>query len=80
MSFSYARGEISSFVHAALGPYIRCMKNRYPTPAELYALELEARRMRAQEMGRLLKAGAAKVRALFSRTVPVRHAKGLRHA
>jgi hypothetical protein len=80
MSFSYARGEISSFVHAAREPYIRCMKNRYPTPAELYALELKARRMRAEEMGRLLRVGAAKVRALFSRPVSVRNAKGLRHA
>jgi hypothetical protein len=80
MSFSYARGEISSFVHAAPGPYIRCMKNRYPTPAELYALEQKARRMRAEEMGRLLRAGASAVRSLFKRTHSVRNAKGLRHA
>jgi hypothetical protein len=56
------------------------MKNRYPTPAELYALELKARRMRAAEMARLLHAGADAVRAVFKRTVSVRHAKGLRHA
>jgi hypothetical protein len=80
MSFSYAGGEISSFVHAGRGPYIRCMKNRYPTPAELYALDQEARRMRAAEVARLLHAGAEKVRAIFRRTVSVRHAKGLRHA
>jgi hypothetical protein len=80
MSFSYARGEISSFVDAAPGPYIRCMKNRYPTIAELYALEHEARRLRALEMARLLRAGANAVRALFARIVTVRNAKGLRHA
>jgi hypothetical protein len=56
------------------------MKNRYPTAAELYALELKARRMRAEEMGRLLRAGASAVRSLFTRTVSVRNAKGLRHA
>jgi hypothetical protein len=80
MSFSYARGEISSFVRAAPRPYIRCMKNRYPTPEELYAFEREARRLRAAEMARLFRAGAAKVRAIFKRTHPVRNAKGLRHA
>ena len=53
---------------------------RYPTTAELYALELEARRMRAAEVARLLRAGADKVLAIFKRTASVRHAKGLRHA
>jgi hypothetical protein len=84
MSFSYARGEISSFVDAAREPYIRCMENRdqirYPTSAELYAFEREARRLRAAEVARLLRAGAEKVRAIFKRTGSVRHAKGLRHA
>jgi hypothetical protein len=76
MSFSYAAGENSSFVHAARAPYIACMKNRYPTPQELYALEHEARRARAAEMARLFRAGAAAVRRLFA----VHTAKGLRHA
>ena len=56
------------------------MKNRYPTPEELYALEHEARRLRAAEMARLVHAGIKAVRALFDRTVTVRNAKGLRHA
>jgi hypothetical protein len=56
------------------------MKNRYPTPEELYALEHEARRLRAAEVARLFKAGAAAVRSLFARIVTVRNAKGLRHA
>jgi len=56
------------------------MKNRYPTAKELYALELEARRLRAAEMARMFRAGAKAVRALFARTVTVRNAKGLRHA
>jgi hypothetical protein len=56
---------------------------RYPTPEELYAFELEARRLRAAEVSRLLKAGASAVRRLFVRIVTVRNAKGakgLRHA
>lgn len=76
MSFSYARRENSSFVHAAPETYIRCMKNRYPTAQELYALEQEARRLRAMEMARLFRAGAAAVRRFFA-PQPV---KGLRHA
>jgi hypothetical protein len=76
MSFSYARGENSSFVRAAWGPYIRCMKNHYPTPQELYALEREARRLRAAEMARLFRAGANAVRSFFT----IRTTKGLRHA
>jgi hypothetical protein len=59
MSFSYPRGEISSFVVALLRPYIELMKNRdlkqYPTAAELYALEREARAMRSREMAKLLR-------------------------
>jgi len=80
MSFSYARGENSSFVHAGRRPYIHCMKNRYPTTEELYALEIEARRLRTAEMSRLLKAGAQAVRSLAARIVTVRHAKGWKHA
>jgi hypothetical protein len=80
MSFSYATGEIRSFVGVTGGPYIACMKNRYPTPAELYALEQNARRLRAAEMGRLFKAGADAVRALFTRAPMDRNVKGLRHA
>jgi hypothetical protein len=79
MSFSYARREISSFVPAAGGPYIRCMRNRNPTAEELYALMLEARRMRAAEMRRLVKAGAEAVRSLLARTFTVRNAKGKLH-
>jgi hypothetical protein len=76
MSFSYAGGENSSFVRAARGPYIACMKNRYPTAHELHAIEREARRLRAAEMARLFKAGAEALRRLLT----VRPAKGLRHA
>ena len=56
------------------------MKNRYPTTEELYALEIEARRLRTAEMSRLLKAGAQAVRSLLARIVTVRHAKGWKHA
>ncbi|MGH8691468.1 MAG: RSP_7527 family protein [Burkholderiales bacterium] len=51
------------------------MKNRYPTAEELYALELEARRLRAAEIARLARAGAAALRAFFKvRTKEFRHA------
>jgi len=77
MSFSYPRGEISSFVVAVLRPYIELMKNRdlkqYPTAAELYALEREARAMRSREMAKLLRGAVRAVRRLFE-------AKGLQHA
>jgi hypothetical protein len=52
MSFSYARGEKSSFVDKRCRPYIRCMKNRDFNIArveELYALERAARRERSRE-------------------------------
>ncbi len=55
-------------MQAPRGPYIACMKNRnlhYPTIEELYALEREARRLRAEEMARLVRAGAEAVRSLF---------------
>ena len=57
-------------------PYIACMKNRYPTSKELYALEAEARRLRAAEMARLFRAAGAAVRGVFAVKAP----KGLRHA
>jgi hypothetical protein len=51
------------------------MKNRYPTPQELQVLEQEARRLRAEEMARLFRAGANAVRAIFKTKV-----KRLQHA
>jgi len=53
------------------------MKNRYPTYQELAALEHEARRLRAVEMARLLRAGMEAVRSLFRTKVK---AKRLQHA
>lgn len=49
------------------------MKNRYPTTEELYALELEARRLRAAEMARLFKVAKQFVLSLFNTRV-LRHA------
>ena len=54
--------------------------NRYPTPAELYSLELRARRMRQEELGRLLRAGALAVKAAYERAVSQLSAKVVRHA
>jgi hypothetical protein len=65
-------------VQALLGLYIACMKNRnlhYPTTAELYAFEREARRLRAEEMARLIRAGSNAVRSFFKTRV-----KRLQHA
>ena len=60
-------------------PYIRCMRNlplNYPTAAELYALEREARRLRAAEISRLFSVAANRLKALWAH----RAVKGLRHA
>ena len=66
-------------MRAVSGPYIACMENRYPirypTAAELYALEHEARRLRAAETARLLRALGNAVRSLFKIKV-----KRLQHA
>jgi hypothetical protein len=54
------------------------MKNRNlhtPTIEELYAFEREARRLRAEEMARLVRAGSNAVRSLFKTK-----AKRLQHA
>ena len=40
---------------------------RHPTPAQLYALEMSARRARAQAQARLLRAGASAVKSLVAR-------------
>jgi len=53
---------------------------RIPTPAELYAIELRARRMRQEELGRLLHKGALAVKAAFERAVSQISAKRVRHA
>jgi hypothetical protein len=58
----------------AMKPY------RFPTPAELYSLELRARRARNQELGRLLREGVLAVKAAFERAVSHFSAKGVRHA
>jgi hypothetical protein len=73
MSFSYARGEISSFVRARHRPYIACMENRYPTYQELQRVEFEARRLRAEEMARLFRIAGETVRNFFK-------LRGMRHA
>jgi hypothetical protein len=53
---------------------------RFPTPAELYSLELRARRARQEELGRLLRAGALAAKAAFERAVSQLTAKVVRHA
>ena len=54
--------------------------NSFPTPAELYSLELRARRARQEELGRLLRAGALAAKAAFERAVSQLTAKVVRHA
>jgi hypothetical protein len=54
--------------------------NQFPTPEELYAIELEARRARSQEMGRALVNGAAALKALFARAAAALHARKAHHA
>jgi hypothetical protein len=61
-------------------PYIHCMRNlplyRYPSAAELYALEQEARRLRAAEIARLFRVAASGWKALWA----PKAVKGLHHA
>lgn len=45
---------------------------RFPTPAELYALEQSARRARANEQVRLARAALAAVTSLFARVFATR--------
>jgi hypothetical protein len=54
------------------------MKNRYPTTAELYALEREARRMRAEHFAQIIRAAAKGWQHFWTPTPRV--SKGLRHA
>ena len=54
--------------------------NRTITPAELYSLELRARRARSEELGRLLRKAAVAVKAAFDSAVSHFSAKGVRHA
>jgi hypothetical protein len=53
---------------------------RTPSTAELYSLELQARRMRQREIGRLLHQGAAALKAAFQRAMSQLSAKEVRHA
>jgi hypothetical protein len=59
------------------------MKNRYPTPEELYKLELEARRLRSQEIARLtavaVTAAVTGLKSFFARFAS-QNTKGARHA
>ena len=52
----------------------------YPTPEQLYALELAARRARNAELARLAAAAAHALRAGLRRAVLVLNPKGVRHA
>jgi transcriptional regulator len=58
------------------------MKSTYRnlTGAELYAIELRARRMRQEEIGRLLRVAAQAVNAAYHRAISQFSAKGVRHA
>lgn len=53
---------------------------RYPTPEELHALESAAHRARAQEVARLLRAGAHKLAALAEHLVTLPGGGKIGHA
>jgi hypothetical protein len=53
---------------------------RFPTPAELYAIEQSARRMRAAEMARVLRSLVAALKGVVARAAAAPKPKGLRHA
>ena len=50
------------------------------TPAELYAIEVRARRQRQEELGRLLRAAAVAVKAGFERVLSNFNSKVAKHA
>ena len=52
----------------------------YPTPEQLYALELAARRARNAEMARLYDAGLRALKAAFRRAALALKVEGVRHA
>ena len=53
---------------------------RFPTPAELYAIEQSARRMRAAEMARVLRSLVAALKSVVARAASRSAVKGIRHA
>jgi hypothetical protein len=55
-------------------------KFSYPSTQELYALELAARRARAQAVAEALRSGVAAVKSFFSRGAVAAAPKGMRHA
>jgi hypothetical protein len=55
------------------------MKNHYPTPEELYKLELKARRLRSQEIARLIRVAVTGLTSFFAR-LGSPDTKGVRHA
>ena len=61
-------------------PYIHRMKNLYPTAAELYELEREARRMRAEHIAQLSARLWSAVAKGWKTLWAVKAVKGLRHA
>ena len=52
----------------------------FPTPAELYAIEQSARRMRAAEMARVLRSLVAALKSVVARASTASTTKGVRHA
>jgi len=59
---------------------ITATTQHYPSREELYALELEARRLRAQAMSEAFAACGSAVRSLFARAVAALSARVVRHA
>ena len=55
-------------------------KLSYPTPDQLYALELAARRARSEEMARLVRAGERALRSGIARVATALSARKVRHA
>ena len=81
MSFSYARRDYSSFVLLRSKPYLDSrMKRTTVTPAQLYALKLEARRARSIAQAELLKAAGRALKSGIVRALSALKLKGLRHA
>ena len=55
-------------------------KFSYPSTAELYALEMEARRARAEAIAEAFRSGVSTLKGFFSRGAAVGAPKVVRHA
>jgi hypothetical protein len=65
--FSLVKRGDTSITESERTATVNKVTYRHPTPAQLYALELRARRARSQEQVRLVRVAVSAVKSLFAR-------------